>query len=112
MGLYGKTSGYYATVEQQGRLTLHLHMLVWIKNSLTPQEIRESVLDPKSDFQTRIVQYLESVHQGEFLTGTEQLRFLSETKRIVLTGKFAGGGVSGQIFLPKPWESSFCIEDK
>jgi Helitron helicase-like domain at N-terminus len=31
-GLYGKTSAYYATVEQQGRLTLHLHMLLWILN--------------------------------------------------------------------------------
>jgi hypothetical protein len=29
-GLYGETSGYYRTVEQQGRLTLHLHMLLWI----------------------------------------------------------------------------------
>jgi hypothetical protein len=26
-GLYGKTAGYYGTVEQQERLTLHLHML-------------------------------------------------------------------------------------
>ena len=25
-GLYGKTEGYYGTVEQQGRLTLHLHL--------------------------------------------------------------------------------------
>ena len=27
-GLYGKTNAYYGTVEQQGRLTLHLHMLL------------------------------------------------------------------------------------
>ena len=27
-GLYGETSGYYGTVEQQGHLTLHLHTLV------------------------------------------------------------------------------------
>jgi Helitron helicase-like domain at N-terminus len=38
-GLYGNTSGYYGTVEQQGRLTLHLHMLLFIRNSLSPQEI-------------------------------------------------------------------------
>ena len=35
-GLYEKTAGYYGTVEQQGRLTLHMHMLIWIKHSLTP----------------------------------------------------------------------------
>src|ERR1700728_1611209 len=69
-GLYGKTSAYYATVEQQGRLTLHLHMLLWILNSLSPQEIRDKIMDPNSDFQKKIVEYLESVHVGEFMTGT------------------------------------------
>jgi hypothetical protein len=68
-GLYGKTSAYYGTVEQQGRLTLHLHLLLWIKGSLTPQEIRDRIMDPDSDFQKKMVEYLESVHQGEFLTG-------------------------------------------
>ncbi|KAF8805552.1 hypothetical protein BYT27DRAFT_7258073 [Phlegmacium glaucopus] len=29
-GLYGETEAHYGTVEQQGRLTLHLHMLIWI----------------------------------------------------------------------------------
>ncbi len=69
-GLYGETSGYYGTVEQQGRLTLHLHVLLWIKHSLTPQEIRACIMDPNSDFQKAMVEYLESVHQGEFGTGT------------------------------------------
>ena len=27
-GLYGYTDTYYGTVEQQGRLTLHLHMML------------------------------------------------------------------------------------
>lgn len=38
-GLYGNTSAYYGTVEQQGRLTLHLHLLLWIAGSLAPQDI-------------------------------------------------------------------------
>jgi len=29
-GIIGKTAAYYGTVEQQGHLTLHLHLLVWI----------------------------------------------------------------------------------
>ena len=65
-GLYGDTAGYYGTVEQQGRLTLHLHMLLWIKNSMTPQEIRDRIMDPNSDFQKAMVEYLKSVHMGEF----------------------------------------------
>jgi Helitron helicase-like domain at N-terminus/PIF1-like helicase len=69
-GIYGKTNAYYGTVEQQGRLTLHMHMLLWIKGSLSPQEIRNRIMDPNSDFQKELIQYLESVHVGEFLTGT------------------------------------------
>jgi hypothetical protein len=47
-GLYGKTSGYYGTVEQQGKLTLHMHMLIWLKNSMSPQEIQDQIMNPKS----------------------------------------------------------------
>ncbi|KAF5379241.1 hypothetical protein D9615_006090 [Tricholomella constricta] len=69
-GLYGETSAYYGTVEQQGRLTLHLHLLLWIRNGLTPDEARKAIMDPTSPFQRELVQYLEAVHQGEFTTGT------------------------------------------
>jgi hypothetical protein len=68
-GLYGNTSAYYGTVEQQGRLTLHLHLLLWISGSLTPQEIRDKIMDVNSDFQKKMVEYLESLCVGEFLTG-------------------------------------------
>jgi len=74
-GMYGETDAYYGTVEQQGRLTLHMHMLLWIKGSLTPQEIRDKIMDPVSGFQQRMVEYLEGVHIGEFLTGSmEQVK--------------------------------------
>ena len=69
-GLYGKTSGYYSTVEQQGRLTLHLHLLLWIAGALSPQEIRDRLISRDSTFQQDLIRYLESVHQGEFLTGS------------------------------------------
>ena len=65
-GLFGKTSGYYGTVEQQGRLTLHLHMLLWILSALTPQEIRERLLAKDGRFQQELISYLESVMSGEF----------------------------------------------
>ena len=53
-GLYSKTSGYYGTVEQQGRLTLYMHMLIWIKHSLTPQGIRDKIMDSESELQKRM----------------------------------------------------------
>jgi hypothetical protein len=68
-GLYGDTSGYHGTVEQQGRLTLHLHMLVWIKGALSPEEMRSKIRDSDSDFCQSLIKYLESCHAGEFLTG-------------------------------------------
>jgi hypothetical protein len=69
-GAYGDTEAYYGTVEQQGRLALHLHLLLWIRGCLSPQEIRDRIMDPESNFQKRLVEYLESVHVGEFMTGT------------------------------------------
>lgn len=68
-GLYGQTSAYYGTVEQQGRLTLHLHLLLWIRGALTPKEIRDRIMEPTGTFQKEMVQYLESAHQGEFGAG-------------------------------------------
>ncbi|KAH6907180.1 hypothetical protein BKA70DRAFT_1104794, partial [Coprinopsis sp. MPI-PUGE-AT-0042] len=70
-GLYGKTSAYLGVVEQQGRLTLHLHMMVWLEGCPSPKDMRERILSDKV-WQTKVVQWLEGCHQGEFLTGTLQ----------------------------------------
>jgi hypothetical protein len=69
-GLYGHIDGYYGTVEQQGRLTLHLHTLIWVKNSLTLQEIRDKLMAGDSVFQKKLIDYLESAHQGDFIHGS------------------------------------------
>ena len=71
-GLYGNTSGYYGTVEQQGRLTLHLHMLLWIRGSCSPEEVRTRILDPQSDFHQKLVDYLESTHAGYFISKNKE----------------------------------------
>ncbi|TFK57799.1 hypothetical protein BDN72DRAFT_746249, partial [Pluteus cervinus] len=72
LGIYGQTVAYYGTVEQQGRLTLHLHLLLWILCNLTYQEIRDRLQDKDGVFQKKLVEYLESVHLGEFQTGTQE----------------------------------------
>ena len=46
-GFYGPTSSYYGTVEQQGRLMLHMHMLLWIAGSLNPEEMRAKILSER-----------------------------------------------------------------
>jgi Helitron helicase-like domain at N-terminus/PIF1-like helicase len=69
LGVYGKTAGYYGTVEQQGRLTLHLHMLLWICGTCSPEEARLQILDPDSKFRSKLIEYLESCHAGDFISG-------------------------------------------
>ncbi|RXW14064.1 hypothetical protein EST38_g11791 [Candolleomyces aberdarensis] len=69
-GIFGSTSAYYGTVEQQGRMTLHLHMLIWVTSALTPQEVRDRLLGEDSEFKQGLVAYLESCHQGEFINGS------------------------------------------
>ena len=69
-GVFGHTKAFYGSVEQQGRLTLHLHLLLWIENALSPQKIRDRVMDPNSMFQQNILRYLESCHQAEFIQGS------------------------------------------
>ncbi|KAL4263449.1 ATP-dependent DNA helicase [Pleurotus pulmonarius] len=68
-GLYGETSAYYGVVEQQGRLTLHLHMLLWIRGNLSPQIVRERLDEQDGEFKRRLIEYLEGCHQGDFMEG-------------------------------------------
>ncbi len=70
-GLFGDAATYYGTVEQQGRLTLHLHMIIWLCCSLSPQQVRDRLLADDSLFRTELVAYLESVHKGEYFTVTQ-----------------------------------------
>ena len=70
-GVYGDVPAYYGTVEQQGRLTLHLHMLIWLMGNLTAQEMRQRILDPNSEWKQHLISWLESCHIGEFMTGSQ-----------------------------------------
>src|SRR5882762_4319524 len=55
-GLYGDTSGYYGTVEQQGRLTLQLPFLQWLASLLTPHQLSHRLQATSSNCKTRRVQ--------------------------------------------------------
>ena len=70
LGFYGPTSGYYGTVEQQGRLTLHLHMLLWIKWNLNLEDMRAKLLGKNSVWHQKVIEWLEHCHVGDFVTGT------------------------------------------
>ena len=67
--LFGDTSAYYSTIEQQDQLTLLLHILIWISRTFSPEEMRKRILDSLSEFQKKLIKYLERVHIREFITG-------------------------------------------
>jgi len=59
-GILGVVKAYYGCVEAQGRGTLHCHMLVWIEDSLNPNEIKDRVVgDNDTDFQKRLLAFLD-----------------------------------------------------
>lgn len=89
-GIFGHTAAYYGTVEQQGRMTLHLHMLVWVHCALSPQEVRDRLLSEDSRFVEELVAYIDHCQTGEFSTGN--MRDMED--------KFSGG--SSQETLPDP----------
>ncbi|PBK85074.1 hypothetical protein ARMGADRAFT_1048107 [Armillaria gallica] len=80
-GFYGNTNAYYGTVEQQGRLTLHLHILLWIQGALSPQEVHDRILDGTSDFQAKIVNWLEACHTGDFFMDSKEAVWASVDER-------------------------------
>ncbi|KAF8143075.1 hypothetical protein K438DRAFT_2110948, partial [Mycena galopus ATCC 62051] len=59
-GLFGHCSAYYGMVEAQGRGTLHCHMLVWIEDNPSPQELRDCMR-------------CDAVFQGEMFTWLESI---------------------------------------
>ncbi|KAJ3520697.1 hypothetical protein NMY22_g12638 [Coprinellus aureogranulatus] len=70
-GIFGTPSAYYGTVEQQGRMTLHLHFLLWIRGQLSLNEIRDKIMADDSEFIHDLTEYIESCMIGEFMTGSK-----------------------------------------
>ena len=57
MGVLGRVSAYFGTVECQGRGTLHLHILIWLQNTPTREEISE--LLKTEEFRAKVVAYIQ-----------------------------------------------------
>lgn len=65
-GLFGPTEAYYGTVEAQGRLSLHLHTLLWITGSPSPQIIRERLLSD-GEFESQLLGWMDDCMTGDFI---------------------------------------------
>ncbi|KAF8239695.1 hypothetical protein L208DRAFT_1236553 [Tricholoma matsutake] len=47
-------------------------MLLWIKDTMSPDEMQQTIMDPNSAFQQSLVEYLEGAHTGDFIGGSRQ----------------------------------------
>ncbi|PSS19942.1 hypothetical protein PHLCEN_2v3115 [Hermanssonia centrifuga] len=67
-GIFGEVSAYYGTVESQGRGTLHLHMLVWLKNTPSGDELED--LFKSEEFRTKMRTFINA-NVRAYLPGLE-----------------------------------------
>jgi hypothetical protein len=58
-GVLGPIKAYFGTVENQGRGSLHLHILMWLDHDLTPAQLKESVQN--EEFRNGLLSYLEDI---------------------------------------------------
>ena len=58
-GILGPIKAYFGTVENQGRGSLHLHLLIWLNHVYTPTQLKEKIQN--QDFRENLLKYLEDV---------------------------------------------------
>ena len=58
-GVLGPIKAYFGTVESQGRVSLHLHLLAWLDHDLKPADMKEKIQN--ADFREKLKAYLEDI---------------------------------------------------
>jgi len=57
-GVFGTVRAYIGTVEAQGRGTLHLHMLLWLKDAPTPSVMQAALQEQR--FRQRVTDFIKA----------------------------------------------------
>jgi hypothetical protein len=63
-GVLGIVEGYIGTVEAQGRGTLHLHMVLWLKGAVTTDTMRERL--STADFREKVKRFISANIHADF----------------------------------------------
>jgi Helitron helicase-like domain at N-terminus len=72
-GIFGMVNSYVGAVEAQGRGSLHLHMLLWLKGAPTASELKNALSD-SSHFRDKIKEYVKSTIRADLDTkGTPEV---------------------------------------
>ncbi|PPQ76981.1 hypothetical protein CVT26_007829 [Gymnopilus dilepis] len=70
-GLYGVCEAYFGAVEAQGKGTLHIHMLIWLRGHPSPEVLRERLMT-SDQHKIAFTEWLESVIMNQFPTISER----------------------------------------
>ncbi|KAF9470258.1 hypothetical protein BDN70DRAFT_902252, partial [Pholiota conissans] len=62
-GILGKVQGYIGTVEAQGRGTLHLHMLIWLKDAPSSKLMEHALKN--ENFRQKIKTYIKAIIRAD-----------------------------------------------
>ncbi|KAF5334184.1 hypothetical protein D9611_014514 [Ephemerocybe angulata] len=65
-GIFGHCEAYYGTVETQGRGTLHCHMLIWLKDHLSP-ELLADALKTSTEYGNALKIWIDSIMCSGFV---------------------------------------------
>ncbi|KIK34584.1 hypothetical protein CY34DRAFT_26824 [Suillus luteus UH-Slu-Lm8-n1] len=57
MGMLGHVSGYFGIVEAQGRGTLHVHMMIWLRHTPNMHDMHAQLQN--EEFRTKIKEYIQ-----------------------------------------------------
>jgi len=63
-GLLGIVRAYYGCVETQDRGSLHIHMLIWLYGSCSPEDYKEKI--KFEEFRNRLIKYIETIIACDF----------------------------------------------
>jgi hypothetical protein len=76
-GILGQVAGYIGAVEAQGRGTLHLHLLVWLRGAPSPAEMK--ALLQTQEFRQHVANYIHSTIRAD-LDGADTQAILAMPK--------------------------------
>ncbi len=81
-GVFGTVQAYIGTVEAQGRGTLHLHLILWLKDAPSSSDMQEAL--KSEDFRNKIQSFIDSVIQADIenLTTKEVLQKIPKVSGI------------------------------
>ncbi|CAF4063150.1 unnamed protein product [Rotaria sp. Silwood2] len=84
-GVLGPIKAYFGTVENQGRGSLHLHLLIWLDHDFKPSDLKEKIQNV--DFREKLKAYLEDIIKEDLdeFKGKRTFENPDSIKRMCLT---------------------------